>query len=100
MTFTYSCGANGKDPLANAGDIRDTGLIPGSGRSPGGGQPTPAFLPGESYGLYSPWGSKESDMTEQLSLTKVINREYSLEGLVLKLEFQYFGNLMQRADSL
>ena len=25
-----------KNPLANAGDIRDTGLIPGSGRSPGG----------------------------------------------------------------
>ena len=43
---------------------------------------------------------KESDMTERLSLTKVINPEYSLEGLVLKLEFQYFGNLMQRADSL
>ena len=37
MTFIYSCGANGKDQLANAGDIRDTGLIPGSGRSPGGG---------------------------------------------------------------
>ena len=41
MTFTYSCGANGKDPLANAGDIRDTGLIPGSGRSPGGGHGNP-----------------------------------------------------------
>ena len=26
-----------KNPPANAGDIRDTGLIPGSGRSPGGG---------------------------------------------------------------
>ena len=41
MTFTYSCGANGKDPLANAGDIRDMGLIPGSGRSPGGGHGNP-----------------------------------------------------------
>ena len=34
--------------------------------------PTPVFLPGESHGQrnlvgYSPWGSKESDMTEQLS---------------------------------
>ena len=34
-------------------------------------QPTPVFLPGESHGRrslvgYSPWGSKESDMTERL----------------------------------
>ena len=31
---------------------------------------------------------------------KRINSEYSLEGLMLKLKFQYFGHLMQRADSL
>ena len=30
--------------------------------------PTPVFLPGELYGFYSPWGRKESDTTEQLSL--------------------------------
>ena len=30
-----------KNPPANAGDIRDTGLIPGSGRSPGGGHGNP-----------------------------------------------------------
>ena len=35
--------------------------------------PTPAFLPGESHGQrslvgYSPWGCKESDMSEQLSI--------------------------------
>ena len=30
-----------KNPPANAGDIRDTGLIPGSGRSPGGGHSNP-----------------------------------------------------------
>ena len=30
-----------KNPPANAGDIRDTGLIPGSGRSPGGGHNNP-----------------------------------------------------------
>ena len=47
------------------------GLICGSGRSPGGehGKPTPLFLPGKSHGQrslagYSPWGPKESDMTE------------------------------------
>ena len=34
-----------------------------------------------------------------LSILKEINPEYSLEGLMLKLKFQYFGYLMQRADS-
>ena len=29
--------------------------------------PTPVFWPGEFHGLYSPWGRKESDMTERLS---------------------------------
>ena len=38
--------------------------------------PTPVFLPGESYGQrtlagYSPWGHKESNMTEQLSMWKI-----------------------------
>ena len=34
------------------------------------------------------------------SILKEINPEYSLEGLMLKLKLQYFGHLMQRADSL
>ena len=34
------------------------------------------------------------------SILKEINTEYSLEGLILKLKFLYFGHLMQRADSL
>ena len=34
------------------------------------------------------------------SILKKINHEYSLEGLMLKLKLQYFGPLMQRADSL
>ena len=33
------------------------------------------------------------------SILKEISPEYSLEGLVLKLKFQYFGHLMRRADS-
>ena len=33
-------------------------------------------------------------------ILKKINPEYSLEGLMLKLNLQYFGHLMQRADSL
>ena len=43
-----------KNTLANAGDARDTGSIPGSGRSPGRGHGnTPVFLPGESHGQRS-----------------------------------------------
>ena len=34
------------------------------------------------------------------SILKEINPEYPLEGLMLKLKFQYFGHLMRRADSL
>ena len=34
------------------------------------------------------------------STLKEINPEYSLEGLMLKLKLQYFGHLMQKADSL
>ena len=33
-------------------------------------------------------------------MLKEISPEYSLEGLILKLKLQYFGHLMQRADSL
>ena len=43
-----------------------------------------------------PWTARRSNQ----SILKEINPEYSLEGLVLKLNFQYFGHLMQRADSL
>ena len=57
-----------KNLHASAGDVRDEGLIPGSGRCPGGGhqQPMPVFLPGESNGQWSPMGycpqgHKESD---------------------------------------
>ena len=46
--------------------------------------------------LRVPWTAKKSN---QLILKK-INPEYSLEGLMLKLKLQYFGHLMQRADSL
>ena len=43
-----------------------------------------------------PWTAKRSNQ----SVLKEINLEYSLEGLALKLEFQYFGHLMQRAYSM
>ena len=43
-----------------------------------------------------PWTARRSNQ----SIPKEINSEYSLEGLLLKLNFQYFGYLMQRTDSL
>ena len=46
--------------------------------------------------LRVPWTAKGSN----LPILKEINPEYSLEGLLLKLKVQYFGHLMQKADSL
>ena len=43
-----------------------------------------------------PWTARRSNQ----SILKEIGPEYSLEGLILKLKLQYFGHLMQRADSL
>ena len=45
--------------------------------------------------LRVPWTARRSN----LSILKEINSEYSLEGLTLKLKLQYFGHLIQRADS-
>ena len=42
----------------------------------------------------------ESPLGSNQSILKEISPEYSLEGLMLKLKFQYFGHLIQRADSL
>ena len=46
--------------------------------------------------LRVPWTARRSNH----STIKEINPEYSLEGLTLKLKLQYFGHLMQGADSL
>ena len=46
--------------------------------------------------LRIPWTTRRSN----LSILKEISPEYSLEGLMLKLKFQYFGHLMWRTDSL
>ena len=46
--------------------------------------------------LKVPWTARRSNQ----SILKEINPEYSLEKLMLKLKPQYFGHLIQRADSL
>ena len=69
--LTFALALVVKNPPANAGELRDAGSIPGSGRSPGGGNgnPTPVFLPGESHGQrslagYNPQGRKELNTTK------------------------------------
>ena len=64
----FPCGSAGKQSTCNSEDL---GSIPGVGRSPGEGKgyPLPVFLPREFHGLYSPWGRKELDTTEQLTLS-------------------------------
>ena len=46
--------------------------------------------------LRVPWTARRSNQ----SILKEMNPEYSLEGLMLKLKLPYFGNLIQRTDSL
>ena len=61
-----------KNPPANATDVKDEGSIRAKIRKIPWGrawQPSPVFLPGDSHGQrnltgYSPWGLKESDVTE------------------------------------
>ena len=72
-----------KNPLANAGDVRNTGLIPGSGRYPGEGNDNPL----QYSGLENPtdsraWraksmGCKELDMTEHLNCSSRGDRHYA-----------------------
>ena len=66
-------GSDGKESACSVGDLSS---IPGSGRSAGGKkwQSAPVFLPREVHGQrslvgYGPWGHKEWDTTEQLTLS-------------------------------
>ena len=71
-------GSDGKESNCNAGDL---GSIPGLGRSPGQGKGHPLQYSGlvNSMG-YSPWGRKELDMTEQLSVTLNNNKRIGPSG--------------------
>ena len=51
MFLGFPGGARGKNPPANAGGVRDTGSIPGSERSPGGGHGNPL----QYFSLENPW---------------------------------------------
>ena len=56
----------GKESACNEGDL---GSNPGLGRSLGEGKGYPLQFSGLENGLYSPWGHKELETTEQLSLS-------------------------------
>ena len=65
----------GKEPASQCRRCKKSRFNPWVGKIPWrrAWQPTPVFLPGESYGQrslagYSPWGCKESEMTERLSM--------------------------------
>ena len=65
-------GSYGEESTCNEGDL---GLIPGLGRTPGGGHGNPLQYSclenphgQKSLAIYSPWGHKESDTTERLSI--------------------------------
>ena len=76
-------GSDGKEPTCNVGDL---GSIPGLGRFPGVGHGNPlqySFLENphgqRSLVGYSPWGGKESDMTERLSTQHAWGYLYSID---------------------
>ena len=69
MKWGFPCDSADKESASNAGDL---GLIHGLGTSPGEGKGYTLQYSGlensMDYTVYSPWGRKELDMTEQLSL--------------------------------
>ena len=82
-----------KNLPANAGDRRDALLIPGSGRSPGGGHGHPLqYSPlGETHGQsslagYRPQGRKESDTTERLRMHSMHSLSRAFKGSVPRTE--------------
>ena len=64
--WDFPGGASGKEPTCQCKRHKRQGFNPLVGRIPRGRErlPTPVFWPREFHGLYSPWGHKESDMTE------------------------------------
>ena len=69
---------NGSDGKQSACNAEDLGSIPGLGRAPGEGNGNPlqySCLENPMDRGYSPWGHKEMDTTEQLTLSDIINKK-------------------------
>ena len=86
-----------KESICNAGATGDMGSIPGSGRAPGRGawQPIPAFFPHGQMSLagYSPWGCKESNRAEGLTLSRFtfMHQNHNL-GLIIMTQATEFNS--------
>ena len=88
-----------KNLLANAGDTGDAGLIPGLGRSLGGGHGSPlqySYLenPINSVVWLHSMGCKDSDATEQLRTQHMYMKTMDFSEKILKLQkmnFNYYG---------
>ena len=79
--------------------MQETGFDPWVGKIPWRRErlPTPVFWPGEFHGLYSPWGHKELDTTERLSL-HTYTMEYYLA--VKKNEVMPFAAMWMNLESV
>ena len=91
MSFTG--GSDGKESAYGTGDL---GSVPGLGRSPGGGHAYPLQCSclensiERSLVSYSPWGSKELDMAEPLSLSFLyISMSYTCNSYVSTHAYTY-----------
>ena len=77
----FPCGSAGKESPRNAGDL---GLTPGLGRSPGEGKGYPLQYSGLENSMdCSPWGHKESEVTEQLSLSPAFLHSIKWIGILM-----------------
>ena len=83
-----------KNLFANAGDIREVGSVPGSGRSSGGrhGNPLQYSCLENPHGQrslagYNPWGPKDSDMTETIQHTHTHTHTHNLTTYLWYTQF-------------
>ena len=76
-------GSDSKESSCNMGEL---GSTPGLGRFPGGGHGNPlqysCLENPKDRGAYSPWGQKEADTAEQLSISRVQSELRDIVGLV------------------
>ena len=70
----FSGGPAGKESVCNVGDL---GLISGLGRSPGEGKGYPLQYSGLENSMDSPWGCKDLDTTDRLSLHFIVYKAIS-----------------------
>ena len=91
-SLSFLCGSAGKESTCNR-----PGFDPWIGKILWRRErlPTPVLWPGEFHGLFSPWGSKELDMTERLSVTHSLapwKKSYDKPKQYIKNQRHYFAD--------